>query len=101
MISRMPFELQTESFSIPSITQPDCAYRIKDLYDLYAVGQLPPLARLQTIYDDDETLEASTVPKFHDLTEIETAQREISPVLKAVMSKVKKMRDYMKQHEDD
>lgn len=37
----------------PSITQPDLAYSIRDLVENYSVDQLPPMALLQPLFDEE------------------------------------------------
>lgn len=96
-----------QTFSEPSLTIPDLSYSIKQLISEYQVGQLPSLSRLQHYFDgddvdggDDAVLSADNDLRFEDRADAYFQSLESNKVSKLILEKVKKMRDWKRQQQE-
>lgn len=96
-----------QTFSEPSLTIPDLSYSIKQLISEYQVGQLPSLSRLQHYFDgddvdvgDDSVLSADNDLRFEDRADAYFQSLESNKVSKLILEKVRKMRDWKRQQQE-
>ena len=84
-----------------SITQPDLAYSLKELVEMYSVGQLPSLRELQTLFsDNDDVDDDSQDVRAADKADAYLIALENNRFRRSILERVKKLHDKRKEDFD-
>lgn len=86
-------------FTIPSPTQPDLSFSVKQLVAEHSVGALPSLASLQEFFDDDEDMEGHNDVRFADKADALEKYLAANEIRRSVFEKLKSMHDFKKKQE--
>lgn len=87
----------------PSITQPDLSYSVKQLVEQYSIDQLPPMALLQPLFDedqdDDAVVDAIASIRGADRADRYLAALENVRLRDGILDRVKRLAEFRKKEE--
>lgn len=94
---------------MPSLTQPDLAMSVKQLYEQYSVGMLPTIAQLQSLYEteedeaemlrDDVELDSTNDLRFQDRADATAQALFATKISREIASRFKKIQKWKKEHQ--